>query len=216
MSGDEIPCWSNEAKSWWASYIRKLIWENELTEQMILQEISLYRDICRFIGIWLFKTVVSSKEHFCFLSERKKKVNVFFPVNSSFRIPTLWKYLIACPVLHENFQPGSGRGQFCKPIILYYRIYIIPYHIVHNIVYHIILHYNIAFSVLGEKFQPGSGPGQFCKPTSTQVQYIDCQMDIEKMLSFKDKHLQIIFPGFLNWYRLHCWWVNITPKTSTY
>ena len=43
-----------------------------------------------------------------------------------------------------------------------------------------ILYHNIACSVLGEKFQPGSGPGQFCKPTSTQVQYIDCQTDIEK------------------------------------
>ena len=67
-----------------------------------------------------------------------------------------------------------------------------------------LLYHNIAFSVLGEKFQPGSGPGQFCKPTSTQVQYIDCQTDIEKISSFKDKHLQIMFPGFLNWYRLHC------------
>ena len=96
----------------------------------------------------------------------------------------------------DNFRTSLLQTYYILLYIICILCYIILYHINKKLLYH-----NIAFSVLGEKFQPGSGPGQFCKPTSTQVQYIDCQILV---LSFKDKHLQIIFPGFLDWYRLHC------------
>ena len=72
------------------------------------------------------------------------------------------------------------------PYFIIHFMDVIPYYI---ILYHLykkkILYHNIACSVLGEKFQPGSGPGQFCKPTSTQVQYIDCQMDIENFIFYR-------------------------------
>ena len=217
MLGDEIPCWSNEAKSWWANCIRKLGREMELTEQKFLQEITHYRDICRFMRLIFLKNSCFLKSKFLFLIGKKVESESVFSRQQQLQN---FHTLIISHCLFSSWWevptwiwPGPILQTYV--IILYITLYnTIDYYRSYIIPHYIILWYCL-FSSWWEvptRFWPGTILQTYLNPGAIYR----LSNGYWKMLSFKDKHLQIIFPGFLNWYRLHCWWVNITPETSTY